>query len=84
MQSELEDVLKKLNLQEIELEDKTGQDKKQTDEQKGVQKKLDQANGQVNRMKQTNTELQQKISSYETQFKEQNREFDTVEREKRK
>lgn len=31
-----------------------------------------------------NTDLQQKVNGYETQFKEQNREIDQVEREKRR
>ena len=84
MHHELEDALKKLNLQEIELEDKGGQDKKQTEEAKNLQKKLDQANAQLNKTKQTNLELQSKITNYESQFKEQNREFDQVEREKKK
>ena len=63
---ELEDALKKLNLQEIELEDKGGQDKKQTEETKSLQKKLDQMTAQLNKTKQTNLDLQSKISNYES------------------
>lgn len=84
LQSELEETIKKMNLMEIDIDQKDAKKTKENEEIKKLNEKVTQLNAQVAKQKTVNQEQQQKIQNYENQLKEQNREIDAVERQNRK